>query len=235
MVDRGAAEQILAGAGDSDYERYIKTEALLGIQPEPEAWVHRDELLFTVTHQSAELWLKLAISEITEALALLEAGKLATARRLLRRVRMCIDFATNQLTMLEELTPWDYQHVRRALGHGSGFDSPGFRRMRALLPELRGAVEGLLAQHEISLEQLFLEVEEHEDLYQLVEQITDIDEALMMWRAKHLKVVERTIGADVVGTQGTPVQVIASLRDRSFFDDVWRVRSRLTALADERL
>ena len=30
--------------------------------------------------------------------------------------------------MLEHIAPWEYHEVRRVLGHGSGFDSPGFRR-----------------------------------------------------------------------------------------------------------
>ena len=34
---------------------------------------------------------------------------------------------TEALHMLERLSPWEYHEVRKALGHGSGFDSPGFR------------------------------------------------------------------------------------------------------------
>ena len=119
------AEQILEGTGGSDYERYIRTDELLALQKGPEEWLHRDELLFTVTHQSSELWLKLAISEVNESLALLRAGRVQPALRLLARVRLCIGYATIQLDMLEQMTPWDYQQVRKALGHGSGFDSPG--------------------------------------------------------------------------------------------------------------
>ena len=66
-IDMGQAAQILEGVGGNDYERYIRTDELLALQKGPDEWLHRDELLFTVTHQSSELWLKLAVSEIGEA------------------------------------------------------------------------------------------------------------------------------------------------------------------------
>jgi tryptophan 2,3-dioxygenase len=58
-------DQILEGEGNSDYERYIRTSELLRLQKGPDEWVHRDELLFTVVHQTSELWLKLATSELS--------------------------------------------------------------------------------------------------------------------------------------------------------------------------
>lgn len=54
---------VLPYPGDSDYERYLQTDALLALQRSPEEWVHRDELLFMTVHQSSELWLKLACAE----------------------------------------------------------------------------------------------------------------------------------------------------------------------------
>ena len=44
--------------GESDYERYLRTDELLSLQKAPDEWVHRDELLFQTVHQSSELWLK---------------------------------------------------------------------------------------------------------------------------------------------------------------------------------
>ena len=227
------AEQILEGTGGSDYERYIRTDELLALQKGPEEWLHRDELLFTVTHQSSELWLKLAISEVNESLTLLREGRVQPALRLLARVRLCIGYATVQLDMLEQMTPWDYQQVRKALGHGSGFDSPGFRGIRAAVPELGTMFVTMLEERSLALIDLFTGYEAHEDLYQLAEMLFDIDEAFMAWRDRHFRVVERTIGFNVRGTQGTPVEVIGGLRDRKFFPALWDVRSDLSNLADE--
>src|SRR5438874_8461952 len=51
---------ILTGAGASDYERYLRTDDLLSLQKTEDERAHHDELLFQITHQSSELWLKLA-------------------------------------------------------------------------------------------------------------------------------------------------------------------------------
>ena len=232
-IDMGQAAQILDGIGGSDYERYIRTDELLALQKGPDEWLHRDELLFTVTHQSSELWLKLAVSEIGEARRLLNEGRFQPALRLLHRVEMCIGFATAQLDMLEQMTPWDYQQVRKALGHGSGFDSPGFNAIRKAIPPLGAFFFGQLRERGISLVDLFVHCDDHEDLYQLAEMLISIDELLMDWRSRHFKVVERTIGFNVKGTQGTPVEVIGAIRDKKFFPELWDVRSDLSNLADE--
>src|SRR5918997_1525221 len=58
---------VLPGPGASDYERYLRTDELLALQKGPGEWVHRDELLFQTVHQSSELWLKLAVTEVGEA------------------------------------------------------------------------------------------------------------------------------------------------------------------------
>ena len=67
QADEDFDTPILAGGAPSDYERYLNTEALLSLQKGPDEWVHRDELLFQVVHQSSELWLKLATSDVDEA------------------------------------------------------------------------------------------------------------------------------------------------------------------------
>ena len=78
-------QPILPGEGASDYERYLRTDELLALQKGPDEWVHRDELLFQTVHQSSELWLKHAWTEVEEATRLIEARDLAGALRLLRR------------------------------------------------------------------------------------------------------------------------------------------------------
>lgn len=227
------AAQVLEGRGANDYERYIRTDELLALQKGPDEWLHRDELLFTVTHQSSELWLKLALSEIEEALRLLREGRYQPALRQLHRVEMCIGYTTVQLDMLEQMTPWDYQQVRKALGHGSGFDSPGFTALRKAIPALGVFFFEQLETQRVTLVDLFVHHDDHEDLYQLAEMLISIDELLMDWRSRHFKVVERTIGFNVKGTQGTPVEVIGAIRDKKFFPELWDVRSDLSNLADE--
>ena len=227
------SEPILPGDGASDYERYLRTDELLALQKTPDEQAHRDELLFQTVHQSSELWLKHASVEVEEATILVGREELAGALRLLRRSALGLRLITDQLDMLEQMSPWEYQEVRAVLGHGSGFDSPGFRRMRAAVPALGQAFSALVRKRGLTLEDVYVHGREHEDLYQLAEALTELDERLMLWRVRHYKVVARIIGDEVVGTQGTPVELLGGLIKQTFFPELWAVRNRLTSRAIE--
>ena len=224
---------ILAGEGASDYERYLRTDELLALQKTSQEQVHRDELLFQTVHQASELWLQLAWSEAEEATRLLEAGELAAAERLLRRSLLALDYVIAQLEMLEELSPWEYQAIRKVLGHGSGFDSPGFRQIRRVTPPLGQAFQARLREAGLSVVELYRRGLRYEDLYQLAELLLGWDERISLWRMRHYLVVARVIGDSVVGTQGTPVELLGGLIKQRFYPELWQARNRLTALANE--
>jgi tryptophan 2,3-dioxygenase len=224
---------ILAGAGGSDYERYLRTDELLALQKGPDEWVHRDELLFQTVHQSSELWLKHAWVEVEEATRLVEARDVAAALRLLRRANESLSYVVGFLEHLELMSPWEYQEVRRVLGHGSGFDSPGFREIRRVSPPLLEAFHALRRERGLSLVEVYTQGREHEDLYQLAEALTEWDESVGVWRFRHFKVVSRIIGEDVVGTQGTPVELLAGLIKYKLYPELWSVRTELTELAKQ--
>jgi tryptophan 2,3-dioxygenase len=227
------SEPILAGDGASDYERYLNTDALLGLQKTADEWVHRDELLFQTVHQSSELWLKLAWNDVEAATEHLQAAEIPPALRLLRRATLCLRYATEQLDMLEHMSPWEYQEIRKVLGHGSGFDSPGWRELRRVVPPLGQTFHALREQAGLSLPDVYVKGREHEELYQLAEAVIELDERINFWRIRHYKVVARVIGDSVVGTQGTPVEVLGRLIQHVFFPELWRVRNELTALSQE--
>ncbi len=227
------AEPILPGKGASDYERYLRTDELLALQKTTDEQTHPDELLFQTVHQSSELWLKLATSEVERASAHVRNGEIAAALRLLRRSALCMQFVTRQLDMLEQMSPWEYQSIRRVLGHGSGFDSPGFREARRVTPLLGEAFDAALAAAGLDLVELYVRGREHEELYQLAEALVEWDERITMWRIRHYKVVARIIGDQVVGTQGTPVEVLGKMIHHNFFPALWRARNQLTTRANE--
>jgi tryptophan 2,3-dioxygenase len=224
------AKPILPGEGGSDYERYLRTDALLALQKGADEWVHRDELLFQTVHQSSELWLKLAWNEVEEAGNLVAAGDIPPANRLLRRAVDCLKIVTDVLDMLEHMSPWEYTEVRKVLGHGSGFDSPGFREMRRVAKPLGEAFREARERAGLSLIEVYTRGREFDDLYNLAELLIELDERVTVWRVRHFKVVQRTIGADVIGTQGTPVEVMGRLIHHSFFPELWDVRNDLTKM-----
>ena len=225
------SQPILPGEAPTDYERYLSTEELLSLQKTPGEWVHRDELLFQVVHQSSELWLKLAWNEVEAAGEHVHAGELGAALRLLRRAALCLRYSHDQLEMLEQMSPWEYQEIRRVLGHGSGFDSPGFRELRRVAPTLGEAFHGALDAAGLSVVDVYVHGREHEELYQLAEALVELDQRITVWRVRHFKTVARIIGDKVIGTQGTPVEVLGRLIHKVFYPDLWEARNELTALS----
>jgi tryptophan 2,3-dioxygenase len=232
-LKHGELEPILPGPGASDYERYLRTDELLALQKTPHEMVHRDERLFQTVHQSSELWLKLACFEIDEAIVLIGEGEIRRALRLLGRANHCIVIVTDALHMLERLSPWEYHEVRKALGHGSGFDSPGFRNLRSTARRLWSAFEARLAASGLTLAEAYTRAVEQPDTYDLAEALIEFDERVGIWRDVHVKMVQRVIGGGAIGTQGTPVAVLAGLTTHRLYPALWDVRNTLTELADE--
>jgi tryptophan 2,3-dioxygenase len=221
------SDPILPGPGDSDYERYLRTDELLALQKPPEQRVHRDELLFTTVHQSSELWLKFATAELEHATELIDGDRLLAACGMVRRVVTALHFITQQLDMLDQMDPWDYNFVRSALGHGSGFDSPGFRALARATPRVGEAFDAALRRTGVPLDDLYRDRERHEPLHALAELLTDFDERLRLWRFRHYSVVARAIGEESIGIQGVAVQQLTRLISQRQLPKLWEVRTRL--------
>jgi tryptophan 2,3-dioxygenase len=218
---------ILDGEGATDYARYMRTDMLLSLQRRPEDMVHRDELLFQVVHQSAELWLKLANAETAEAIDRIAADALDTASRLLGRAALAIDLMTQQLEMLESLTPWTFQTIRTVLGHGSGFESPGWAGLQKRGRELNNAFTALTARDDVDWAEVYRGSPDTR-MYRLAEALINWDEAVALWRTRHYKVATRIIGHEVTGTKGAPVDSLVRLVVHKFLPDLWQVRTELT-------
>jgi tryptophan 2,3-dioxygenase len=95
------------------------------------------------------------------------------------------------------------------------------------------AFHALRRERGLSLLEVYTRGREHEDFYQLAEALTDWDENVGIWRFRHFKVVSRIIGEDVVGTQGTPVELLAGLIKHKLYPELWAVRTALTELAKQ--
>jgi tryptophan 2,3-dioxygenase len=144
-----------------------------------------------------------------------------------------LHFLQEQLVLLRTMQPWDYHAIRRTLGHGSGLDSPGYRRILAVALALWHAFEGLLAREGADLESVYVQASRYPALVRLAEALMDYDEGLQRFRYEHLRVTQRTIGPDVMGTGGMAVRDLERGVNRMFFPPLWEVRDRLTARASE--
>ena len=76
-------------------------------------------------------------------------------------------------------------------------------------------------------EELLRGYREQPDLVILLELMTDFDEGLQEWRYRHIKLVERTIGAKR-GTGGSPgVEFLKLSLWKPLFPDLWAIRHRM--------
>jgi tryptophan 2,3-dioxygenase len=225
---------ILPGKGASDYERYLRTDDLLSLQKSPDTFSHKDEMLFLVVHQSEELMMKGAAWELGRARELVEAGDFASACRLMRRANPMIEHCITILHLLETITPFDYQIIRAGLGHGSGLDSPGFLSLLHMGPRLGDAFHAQLQKAKLTLMELYRRHDEFFGLHEVAECLLDFDERMHLFRFHHLKLAQRIIGGGVIGTMGTPVEVLHQRMEHLFYKDLWDIRNQITAEANER-
>ncbi|MDQ6826818.1 MAG: tryptophan 2,3-dioxygenase family protein [Candidatus Eremiobacteraeota bacterium] len=69
--------------------------------------------------------------------------------------------------------------------------------------------------------------QQHYDLYSLLEDFIEFDERFLLWRGRHIRMVERMIGLKM-GTGGSPgVTYLATTLEKKFFPELWEVRTSL--------
>ena len=69
--------------------------------------------------------------------------------------------------------------------------------------------------------------QQHWDLYQLGEELTDLEDAFRLWRFRHVTTVERVIGFKR-GTGGTGgVSYLRKMLDTVLFPEIWTLRTQL--------
>lgn len=219
---------VLGGEGDTDYERYLHVPELMQLQKDPADMAHPDEMMFTMVHQSFELWLKLVQFEMARMKGYLDQGDLYTTVRLLRRCRKVIAGNRSMLDIFDTMAPNDFHDVRRQLGTGSGAESPGFRAIQGLAPTLWPHVEALLEREGETLEDIYLKAGHRSDLFALLETMTDFDQEFSLWRQAHLQLVKRIIGRDVKSLKGYAVHQLEEDIQQTLWPALWKVREVVT-------
>ena len=113
------------------------------------------------------------------------------------------------------------KRLERRLSEPSLYD-----HVKALLARRGFAVvtsEELIA----SFLRIYQEAERHYDLYLLLEDLIEFDERLLLWRGRHIRMVERMIGQKR-GTGGSPgAKYLEGTLGYRFFPELWEVRTYL--------
>ncbi|MEN9559838.1 MAG: hypothetical protein RLZZ502_1049 [Pseudomonadota bacterium] len=257
------------------YSDYLALDAVLNAQKplSPDA----NELLFIIQHQTSELWMKLALHELDQAIESIRHGEMPVAFKTLARVSRIMEQLVHAWDVLSTMTPSEYSAIRPYLGHSSGFQSWQYRCIEFALgnknaqmlaphrhrPELLAKVDTyfrapslydeslrLLAQRGLPLPAevltrdwtqahrasvavedawctVYRQPQQYFELYQLAEELTDLEDAFRQWRFRHVTTVERIIGVKT-GTGGTSgVNYLRKMLDVVLFPEIWSVRTRL--------
>ena len=214
----------------TDYEKYIRTEELLALQKSPETLTCHDEMQFQVVHQAHELYMKLIEHELRFMATLLGADELHRATTALGRVSRIQRVLLQSIELLDTMAPTDYMTVRTGLGRGSGQESPGFKTMVKLPQEVVWpAFAAFMERQGVTLRELYEHPHDHHDLFQLAEGLTDYDQLLQTWRARHLMLVYRIIGAGTPSLKGKHSDLLAHGMKTRFFPALWDVRDDIFA------
>ena len=106
-----------------NYGGYLCLDTLFSAQKPISDPEHHDEMLFIIQHQTSELWMKLIIHELNEAIRSVQIKRLGRASKILARVKQIQRQLFEQWAVLETLTPSEDMECRHVLGNASGFQS----------------------------------------------------------------------------------------------------------------
>lgn len=150
----------------------------------------------------------------------------------------CIEFAlgNKSATMLEphRHTPDVFAEVDRAWRSPSLYDEALRMLARAGLEVPVACLDRDWREPHVRSEavelawlSVYREPEKHWNLYQLAEELVDLEDAFRLWRFRHLTTVERVIGTKA-GTGGTSgVSYLRRMLDVVLFPELWSLRTEL--------
>jgi len=212
----------------TEYEKYIRTDELFALLREKHSLAAHDELLFQVTHQTAELWMQVALHDVEGGCRLMDQDLLLRAAELFERAGMVEQHLARQLEILEKMPPMQYVHIRKTLGRGSGQDSPGFNQMLKMGELVWPHVEQLLARRKIGIVDVLQAPEDHAELHHLLRSLYELDEHFRSWRFAHFRLVERQIGGFVESLKGVPAEQLVHGMREHLMPELWAAVNELT-------
>jgi tryptophan 2,3-dioxygenase len=262
-------------AHSMSYGDYLSLDSILSAQ-HPRSPDH-NEMLFIVQHQTSELWMKLALHELSAARDAVRHDNSQPAFKMLARVSRIMDQLVQAWSVLSTMTPSEYAAMRPYLGASSGFQSHQYRQIEFMLgnknvelikphahrPEVHAVVKAaldtpsfydevirLLARrglpiaperlerdwtlpttYDESVEAAWLKIyrepSRYWELYEMAEELVDLEDSFRQWRFRHVTTVERIIGMKQ-GTGGTSgAAYLRKMLDVVLFPELWRVRTLL--------
>ena len=233
------------------YGNYLAIDELLALQRRRSEGPEHDEMLFIVIHQVYELWFKQVLHEADHVIALLDARDPYRAQHSLKRILTILKVLVAQLDILETMTPLEFVLGQKSVEAIGRFPA-GSRAHTALQQRFNQGTlwdaflrylsrEGYAVPASQLERDVTAKVEASAalqatliDLYrrdpmraEMCERLVDLDEGIQEWRYRHVKMVQRTIGAKI-GTGGSAgAQYLLTTLMTPIFPDLWAIRSAL--------
>ncbi len=229
MLDKTDIHARLEAPVLKDYGVYLAVDRLLACQKPLADLVTPDELQFQIVHQVEELWMKLAAFTLAEIDQHLREGRIMRAITLFGRVHMLLRMMTDQLALIETMSPYDYQAIRLQLGNGSGQESPGFQMLLTLPAGLWDTYRAkYLDPQARTLTDIYDTGYAHDDAYMVAEALIEFDELFQKFRAHHIYLVHRSIGMGSKAISGRAVDLLDAGARHRFFPELWAIRAQMT-------
>ena len=138
VIDSSRGVNAMSQRKEISYSGYLELDKILQAQ-QPLSSAH-DEMLFIIQHQTSELWMKLAIHELSATCRLIAADNLQPAFKTLSRVSRILEQLNSAWDVLRTMTPSEYTEFRASLGQSSGFQSWQYRMIEFLVGNKNAAM-----------------------------------------------------------------------------------------------
>ena len=228
-MDRDYFCSIMNGKGTTDYEKYLNTERLLSCQKDFQDLCNGDELQFQIVHQMQELIMKLIAFTLMDIDDFLQAENTNRVLTLFKRVYRLQEEMIRIFSILDTMSPREYQVIRQGLGNGSGQESPGFHTLVQMGEHLWDSYKACyLEKHGLTVEKVYASDYKHDDAYVVAEALADYDEMFNKFRYHHLSHIQRSIGLGARSLKGRPVELLEKGLSKRFFPELWEIRNRMT-------
>jgi tryptophan 2,3-dioxygenase len=210
--------------GKMSYGDYLQLEKVLSAQS-PKSQEH-DEMLFIVMHQVSELWMKLLLAELREAISDLRNENLSTAFKKLARVSRIMEQLVHAWDVLSTMTPSEYTAFRPYLIESSGFQSWQYRCIEFSLGNKNAAMLQPHAHNE-SLLDLVTQAYQAPSLY---------DESLRLMARQGLNIPESHLNRDWRGPYSRNTEVeqawLVVYKDPTKYWELYQLGEKLVDLED---
>jgi tryptophan 2,3-dioxygenase len=224
IIDSSKGVNAMSQRREISYSGYLELDKILQAQ-QPLSSAH-DEMLFIIQHQTSELWMKLAIHELSATCRLIAADDLQPAFKTLSRVSRILEQLNSAWDVLRTMTPSEYTEFRGSLGQSSGFQSWQYRMIEFLVGNKNAAMIHTHQDDKAVVERLEA-AHRAPSIYDLTIQLLDrrglaIDKAI----------VERDVSVSHIGDDSVVRAWLAVYQDPARFWELYELAEKLVDFED---